>query len=187
MHKIKLLIGVAGKISSGKSTVARYISDTYHMPYISFGDYLKQYCKEHDLPVDRKTMQDLGQTFVDAGPKEFFEKVIFSQGYADCIVFDSIRHSAGIAFMKDLSEQSVVIYVDTDDTTRYERYSKRIKDGDVKKSFAEFTALNDHDVEKQIDEVKQYADLIIYPADDYKTVIDQFLSTYISISKKDDL
>jgi dephospho-CoA kinase len=184
---MKLLIGIAGKISSGKSTVARYISDTYDIPYVSFGDYLRVYCEKHDLPVDRKTMQDLGQTFVDAGPKEFFEKVIFSKGRVDCIVFDSIRHSAGVAFMKELSEQSVVIYVDTGDATRHERYMKRVKDGDVKKSFEEFIALNDHEVERQIDEVKQYADLVIYPADNYKAVIDQFLSTYISISKKDDL
>ncbi len=173
MHKNKLLIGISGKISSGKSTVARYISTAYNMPHASFGEYLKQHCIDNNLPLERKVMQDLGQKFINEDHKGFFQKVVF-QNNSDKVVFESIRHTAGIPWMRDFSEHSVIIYLDTDDHTRYERYVKRKKEGDKQENFEEFLALNNHESEIEIDEIKKYADIVIQPEDDYEKVIADF-------------
>ncbi|MFZ2205744.1 MAG: AAA family ATPase [Minisyncoccia bacterium] len=176
MKKIKLFIGIAGKISSGKSTIAHFIADTYAMPYTSSGEYLKQYCLLNGLSVERKTLQDLGQKFVDEDPKVFFQNIVFSQGEQDYIVFDSIRHTAGIDFIKEISDKSILVYIDVDDKIRYERYCKRQKEGDIVKEFKEFLETDNHPTEKEIDEVKKYADLIIYAGDDYKKIISEYFA-----------
>ncbi len=179
MKKIKLFIGVSGKISSGKSTIAHFIADKYKIPYVSSGDFLRKYCASNNLPADRISLQDLGQKFVDKDPQLFFQNIAFSQGEQDYIIFDSIRHLAGIDFIKEISEKSILIYMDVEDKILYDRYYQRHKEGDEVKSFEEFLKVNHHGTEKEIEEVKKYADITIRPEDNYEKILTEYLNKFI--------
>lgn len=155
---------ITGKISCGKSTLAKEIQES--LPYstiISFGKYLKEYSIARNLQYDRDALQNLGQHFIDKNPFDFLNQVIsFNKPANDQIlIFEGIRHISIFDAIKSKLKNTTAIYLDTDIFTRYERYIKREKDIDSNISFKKFQELDDHKVELEINQLKERCEVII--------------------------
>jgi cytidylate kinase len=58
-----MIIGIAGPIASGKSTLARGLAQVFSLKLIGFGEYVRHEAQARGLDVaDRRVLQDLGQS-----------------------------------------------------------------------------------------------------------------------------
>lgn len=122
---MSLVIGVSGKINSGKTTIANFISERYHFNYVSFGNFLRNQAKMHGFKATRRVLQDLGQNFVESDVDAFTKNVLYSNNWdgISSLVIDGIRH---INVYKSIQNHITplrfrLIYVATDDIIRQER------------------------------------------------------------------
>lgn len=74
--KLNTIITISGRISAGKSYVAKMLHAEFEFPIASFSGYLKYYCEQNGLPTDRKTLQNTGEAFVKADSKKFLLELL---------------------------------------------------------------------------------------------------------------
>jgi dephospho-CoA kinase len=92
-----MIIGIAGSIASGKSTLARALANEFSLKLIAFGDFVRQEARARGLDVgDRQVLQDLGQSLVDEDVSSFVAGVFTRADYRaeDRIVLDGVRHES---------------------------------------------------------------------------------------------
>jgi dephospho-CoA kinase len=92
-----MIVGIAGRIASGKSTLARALAGKYSFKLISFGNYVRQEAQARGLEVsDRQVLQDFGQSLVEESPTLFVRGVFHRANYQseDRVVLDGIRHES---------------------------------------------------------------------------------------------
>lgn len=90
-----MIIGIAGTIASGKSTLARALACEYSLKLVSFGEFVRHEARARGLdPYDRLVLQDLGQSLVVEDVGSFIRGVFgFAKVQpADRIVLDGVRH-----------------------------------------------------------------------------------------------
>jgi len=155
-----------GKICSGKSTLAKFLAEKFSLPIISFGGYIKSYCVQNNLSTDRKNLQDIGESFINADHKKFLKNAIaFSAGDKKNLAFEGVRHRAILNEIRETSETAVFIFVKADIETRYKRYVSRERDSDKLNTFEQFKESDSHSVEKEIDELEESCDIVIDSAE----------------------
>jgi|SRR6185437_1506993 len=159
---ITTTIGIIGRICSGKSTIAERISNHFDIPIISFGAYLIQYSKDNNLPIDRDSLQNLGNSFIKENSREFLQNVIMSQPITpDSMIIEGIRHLSIQKELADISNKSFFIFVESSVENRYNRYRDRKKESDEIVSYEEFIAIDNHVVESEIEALRAKCQLII--------------------------
>ena len=92
-----MIIGIAGKIASGKSTFARAIAARLKARRLAFGDYVRSIAESRGMdPSDRRILQTLGQDLATRDPSAFVSGILSFAGYLppENIVFDGVRHEA---------------------------------------------------------------------------------------------
>ena len=166
--KIGSAIVVIGKISSGKSTLARFLSERYSIPIASFGNYVKKYCEKKDLPTDRTSLQNTGELLIETDYVNFLKGVIqdtsdTSQG----LIFDGVRHKTILDEIYQMVQKCVVIFVTADDSTRFERYKARSRESDTAKRYDLFVAASSHAVETEVELLGVQSDWIIDSTKEY--------------------
>lgn len=160
--KLKSIIIISGRISSGKSTFAILIAKQFGFPIASFGGYLTYYCKKNNLKTDRETLQNVGERFIQTNPQLFLENVItYFIGDSESIIIEGVRHKIIFDELLQLSENAFPIFIDADQQTRYERYINRNKVSDIIVSFKQFLVIDNHPVEMEIESLKSRCSLII--------------------------
>lgn len=175
--KLKSVITIIGRISSGKSYSAKLIQTHFKFPVASFGSYLKYYCEQNNLPIDRKTLQNIGEIFVKKNPKQFLIDIISHFiGKADTIILEGVRHKSIFEGINQLSENHLAIFIDADLQTRYNRYYNRDKKADEVKSFEQFEISEAHSVEQEIESLKPFCDLVIDSNEDYSSKLFDYIS-----------
>jgi dephospho-CoA kinase len=90
-----MIIGVAGKIASGKSTLARAVAVRLKARRLGFGDYVRSIAELRGLDAsDRAVLQSLGQDLVAEDPAAFVHGILSFADYVpgESIVFDGVRH-----------------------------------------------------------------------------------------------
>ena len=154
----KLIIGIVGKIHSGKSTLAREISQSLEIPIVSFGGYLKDFSLKNDLPTDRESLQSLGNKRILNNPVSFIEDVLSGQEDSSIIIIEGIRHESVLLSLKKTYHQSYFIFLDVTFDERYSRYTngKNILTKDI--SVEEFFKIDNHQVESEINNLKERCD-----------------------------
>jgi dephospho-CoA kinase len=175
--KLKSIITISGRISSGKSYAANIIKTKFGLPVASFGGYLRFYCEQNNLPTDRKSLQDTGEIFINVNPKLFLIDVISHYiERTDKIILEGIRHSSILEVIDQLTENRLAIFIEADLQTRYDRYLKRNKDSDDLRSFDQFVIIDNHSVELEIEALKPLCNLVIDSTTDYSSELLFFLS-----------
>lgn len=166
MKTIDASIVIIGKICSGKSTLAKFISEKYNLPIISFGGYIKSYCIENKLNTDRKNLQDIGENFINTDHKKFLnDAIIFSAKEKKDLVFEGVRHKVILDEIMEISKKTIFIFVNADLDIRYKRYVSRERDSDTLNTHEQFKESDCHSVEKGIDELEKLCDYIIDSAE----------------------
>src|SRR3989338_6976651 len=148
-------IYVAGKICSGKSTLAKKIAEHTGYPLISFGGILKDHLVRSDLPVTRESLQRIGQELID------------QLGY-DGFLRWSIEHSPQIQWNGPL-----IVYCVCDLGTQLARLMTRdqLDENDARETLS-------HETEQYVSELEASANLFFRPgdsADDFLAQLDALI------------
>ena len=174
--RLNKVIIISGHICSGKSYTANLISQKIKYPVASFGKYLKHYCEKNNLPADRKSLQDIGEKFVETKPQQFLNDVInHFIGDSNAIIIEGVRHLSIFELIQNIAESTTSIFIEADYKTRYNRYCNRIKESDDFKSFEEFILLDEHPAEVEIKSLKSLCNITISstkPLDEH--ILDSF-------------
>lgn len=161
---MKKIIGLAGEIGSGKSTVAGYIVKKYNGSYYRFSEMLRDVLKRIYLPNSRENMNTLSTTLRQSFGEDIFSKVIAEDVKKDdreIIAIDGIRRLDDIQHLKEING-FVFLYIEVDLEKRFERIKKRGENpDDLTKSMEEFKKEDVAEPEMQIKDLKQYADFVI--------------------------
>jgi cytidylate kinase len=167
-NKIRVIISVCGQICSGKTYAANAISEKLNIPIASFGTYVKSFCEKNELPMDRKTLQDVGERFVNENPTQFTLDVLENgRRESNAVIVEGIRHKVIFESIAQIADKKVSIYLEADQKTRYERFQQRKRGDSHFLTFEEFLLLNNHPVEREIEGLKPLCDIVIETTDDY--------------------
>lgn len=153
---------IIGRIGSGKSTLAKRISKERNLPIASFGAYLRSYCEANGLPGDRDYLQDLGDKFITTEHMDFLCKVIDHVGsQSNMYIFEGVRHKVIFDGIKSMCRQVEAIFIDVEPHVRYEWVKQDTRTHDRFSSFERFLEVDNHNVEQEIESLKQLCSLII--------------------------
>ena len=148
-----LVIGIVGKIQSGKSTLAKKLSENLDVPIISFGGYLREFSENNSLPVDRFSLQELGEKRIKEEADVFLEDVLAnSKNDTSTIIIEGIRHFAIYEALRKKYQLSFFVYCETPFEERHARYIR--KSGLEKITLDEFFKIDNHNVELEIEGLK---------------------------------
>jgi len=170
-------IVIIGEICSGKSTLAKKLSNKLQIPRASFGSYLSHYCNQNNIPESlRKNLQDLGQNMIDNDPKKFLLNVIeHSVRDSKSIIFEGVRHHIILDNISTISRDCSIIFIDASHELRLQRFLNREK-GIDKNNKIDFIEASSHPVEMQVKELKLRSDLVIQSSDSIETDFDILLN-----------
>lgn len=123
------IIGIGGKIGSGKTFWRNKISEYLECKSISFSDWLKQIAKDRHIEnIDRNILQDIGAEVLLKG-YDFITKEILQYTSWDSdniLVIDGIRDIGFYNYLKNFiyPNESILLYIKVEENIR----QKRIKD-----------------------------------------------------------
>lgn len=175
--KCNSVVTISGRIGSGKSYIAQIIQNRFSLPIASFGDYLKEICKNNNLPMERQTLQEIGELLIRTNPRQFLIEVIsLSANCNNEIILDGVRHRVVLELVKSLTKNHIAIFVDANLNTRYERYVNRNKGSDQLKTYEQFKIADSHPVEMEIESLKVFCDYVVHSdKDNYSFELFDFL------------
>lgn len=160
----KIVVGIAGKLASGKGTVTKYIVEQYAAEKTRSSDPLRTTLDIFDIPQSRENLDSLS-TFLRAtyGEGTIAQAVahVLRQSNASVAIFDGMRRLVDIEAIRSF-EHSLFIYVEADQKIRYERCRQRNENvGDDTMSFEVFQQKDNEEPQQQIEALREYADIVI--------------------------
>jgi dephospho-CoA kinase len=171
----KLVIGFCGKIGSGKTTISQLIANDLRIKRVGFGDYIRLQALKKSLEVDRKTLQDLGEDFINENAKDFCWNVLFQDNWNanSALIVDGIRHIEILEIIKDIIYplEFKLIYIDVSYHIRKERLNN-----------VDINQIDHHSTELQVDnKLKNKADLIVDGSKSFESIKSDIIKWYINI------
>ncbi len=162
---MKNVIGIAGNIGSGKGTVTKYLVEKYGAETVVYTHILKDILDRLHLANERKNLAGLAEGLRNTFGGDILSRVLeqdIQQQEAELIVFDGIRKKAELDYFKNKIDNFVFVFVDVPVEVSYERLIKRgEKTDDNSKTFEEFKKDHQRPADKDVPELKQYADFVI--------------------------
>ena len=156
LHYFKSFV-ITGKIASGKSILSNNLSELLNTPTYSFSYYLRIKANKIGLNDNRTNLQNLGLDLIgQLGYEGFVYDFFDTIPKSDTYIIDGVRHLDIYKVIKQISQNSILLFLDIPESIRVERIKKR---DNIDKEQIE-TILN-HSVESGIDELKEYADYIL--------------------------
>lgn len=175
---VKKVIVISGKISSGKTTLAKEISVRFNLPIASFSGYLKYYCEKRKLPTDRKSLQDIGRKLVTTKPYLFLKHVVlFYKGDSDTIILEGLRHMAIFEHLYKICDACLVLFLDPDPNTTYNRFIKREELSVNENDYDKFIR---HPVELEIEQLKLLSNFTLTPDNNNEDELFAEVSKFLS-------
>ena len=154
-----LVLGFAGKIGSGKSTISEEVARTLGWSRASFGDYLRSRAKSSGFGQSREVLQEIGASLVENDTKEFCRAVLahYKWNAGEPLVIDGIRHAEVVEALRTLVAplELRLIFLDVPEDQRLARLQK------VDEAVAEnLLEVESHSTELQVkDRLRELADL----------------------------
>lgn len=124
------VVGIAGAIGSGKSTVATALANQLGCPIASFGSYVRSVATMRGIGHSRTALQAISEELLDSiGLKGLIEETLIAAKWAgnQSLVIDGIRHPEMIAALRDRVAplQLKIIYLAVEELVRSERVLAR--------------------------------------------------------------
>ncbi len=162
---MNIKIVIAGKLASGKSSLAKAIAAHTSYPFVSFGKILSVYAQTHDMATGREDLQRLSQGLIDARGQVGFMGwcVAHSQfiQWDQPLILEGLRHVGVYHALSGMFPHHVLIFCDCDERTQIERIVAR--DGADRETAARIIA---HETEREVAQLKELAHLVWqYPSD----------------------
>lgn len=144
------VVGLSGRLGSGKSSLASILAERSGWPKAAFGDYLRYLAEQRGFGVDRQSLQHLGEEQIALGWDRFCLAVLnhFKWRPGQGLVVDGIRHITAVNTLNRLvCPQSVfLVHMAIDEDIRHNRIAMR--DG----AQAEWKKAEDHSTEADVKE-----------------------------------
>jgi dephospho-CoA kinase len=155
---LSIKICFAGKIATGKSSIAQAVAQHTGFSIVSFGDILGRDMEKRGLLRNRKTLQIYGQSIIkQQGYRGFFQWIIEHSQHIDWnmpLIVDGFRHRLVYESVSD-KFSTILIYCDCDTVTQVERIMHRDRI-----TFREAESIISHETEKYVSELEHCAHII---------------------------
>lgn len=174
--KMKIILGLAGEIASGKGTTAQYIIDKHNGSSHRFSTMLRDVARRMYLEESRENLQKISTIFRQNFHDDLLSMVIAKDVENDSheiIAIDGVRRLADISYLQKLDGFKLV-YIEADIKKRFDRITKRGENtDDTEKTFEEFKKDHEREAELQIRELKDHADFVIDNNNDFNNLYRQ--------------
>ncbi len=155
-----LIIGLVGEMACGKTATTDYLIQKYGARAYKFSGMLRDILARIYQPTTRENLQKLSTAVRQIFGEDTMSKTIFqdlSRSTAPLIVAEGIRRPSDIKHLAALP-RFVVVAIDVDMRTRYERIIKRSENPDDQtKTWETFVAESEQEPEQKIREVMHRA------------------------------
>lgn len=156
------MVGLAGPIGSGKTSVAQGIANALKCPIVSFGTYVRELSARSGRGHSRQVLHEISEELIASlGLYQLTQNVLASIVWnrKQSLVVDGIRHANVIAALRAQVAPLpvIVVYLDARHDLRRERFIARDN-----LSAQEFDAFELHPIEQNVGtQVRALADLIV--------------------------
>ena len=170
-----IVIGVVGRIGSGKSVVAHCLEREFGFQYLRYSLVLAEW--SHADPADKSRLQEIGgDVMAGEGQAELNRLLIKRIDRSRDVAVDGLRHPTDYkSLLAEFGPQFFVIFVDTPTQIRFERSCDRFI------TYERFLAADRHPVESNIDLLRPLAAVTIpgtIPGDELIAELDRLLSSF---------
>ena len=152
---------VAGRIASGKSSIAGALSRCLGARLVPFGPVIKDMLAATAArsPI-RRRLQDHGQRIIETKGadwllQEALERRGVPPGCEADVVFDGVRHVSMVSKIRSASRTSCLVFIDAGRHVRLRRYAAR---GRASIGTAEFNRACSHRAEAELGRIRRMAD-----------------------------
>jgi len=153
----RLVVGITGRIGSGKTSVGRYLTSTHGFQYVRYSQVLSEwYAKDPEI---KNHLQEVGWEVMAGGMQSELNRRLVSQIWPDAnVAVDGLRHPVDYESLKDsFAESFRLVYIESPLDLRWERLKGRSRYAD----FASFQAADSHPVERQIETLRTRANRVL--------------------------
>jgi len=151
------IIGVAGTNGAGKDSIGEMLAERHKWLYVSISDILRRGLEEQGLAIERNNLRNLSAQWrresglgvlIDKA-LETFEKNGGSEKYQG-LAIASLRNPGEAEHIHEL--EGKVVWVDADPRVRYERIVSRLRSDEDRKTYEEFLAEEQAEMQHSGDE-----------------------------------
>ncbi len=157
----KIILGIIGKNSSGKTTATEYLKNKYNAVSFRFSDALKDVLIRLHLENSRANFQNISTILRQNFSEDILAKIIaedVKNCSAEIIITEGVRRPADIIYLTQIPNFHLLA-IKTDQKIRYQRTKNRTeKTDDQQKTWEEFLAEDGQETEQKIDEIAQQAE-----------------------------
>ncbi len=175
----KIIIGLTGKMASGKGAIAEFGKEKYEAEIFQFSTVFREVLKRLHLEINRTNMSGLSTILREKFGQDLIAKVVAEdvrKANSSLIIVDGIRRIADIKYLEKIPGFKLVRVV-TDPKIRYNRLVERNQNlGDNKKTFEDFLADEQLETEQTIGEIMHKSDLEINNNGNFDTLHEQINS-----------
>ena len=151
----RLILGISGRIGSGKTTAAEYLVRAHQFKYLRYSQVLAEWMAAN--PTDKAHLQEIGWEVMGGGMQEelnarLIARITQTSSYA----IDGLRHSIDYeSLKKQFPREFHLIFLDCPPELRWKRLEHRFR------TFAEFQKADSHPVEQQLRSLEERAEFRI--------------------------
>lgn len=176
MPESRIVIGVAGRIGSGKTEAAHLLERQHGFQYLRYSIVLADWYGTD--PSAKARLQQVGWEVMSSDRQRELNFKLIAQvdRTRDCVV-DGLRHPIDFECLKsEFGAFFRLLFVDTPAEIRFERVRSRYP------TFEQFAAADSHPVEANIGELRAKADLILKGQLPKDSLVDQ-IARFITESR----
>lgn len=99
-----IVLGFAGSIASGKSTLSIEVASSLEWQRVSFGDYVRTLAQTQGLGDSREVLQAVGASLINHGMEQFCRAVLAQVNWqpGQPLVIDGIRHAEIVPILRQI-------------------------------------------------------------------------------------
>lgn len=180
-------IVVAGRIGSGKSETANYLSQKLGLPLLKTGALLQELM---DCPpiteIGRSEFQARAFAFIQSpgGPQQLAGHIASRAARSGRCVIDGVRHLATYeSLVQELGGDAGLVFVQTPPDVAYNMYRAREAKDELTFSYRDFLKIYDAPVETEIPSLGRKAQIYIYNAfglETFRRTLDEMVDRLLS-------
>src|SRR6266853_2881208 len=152
----RLVIGIAGRIGSGKTSIGKYLVSAYGFQYFRYSQVLSEWRAKD--PESKSHLQEIGWEVMDGGQQaELNRRLIEQIAPGVDVAVDGLRHPIDYQSLRNTFLSSFrLLYIDSPAGERWERLRGRGRYS----NFSSFEVADLHPVEQSIELLKPNATFV---------------------------